>query len=240
MLLEPLGHSAQWVEPVWLRLDTHVYASSDAIHLTRHYRNIADAGTLDGVILTGAPVEELAYEQVRYFNELRALLERSGLPPTLGLCWGGMVLAHLLGIDKVNFERKLFGVYRLESRESLAGECAQSRHAGLDDVQVEHAAARGALRVLASSTRTGHSILESTNERLLIHLGHPEYTPARLRFEYLRDRKLGRTDVEKPYAVDSDAASSPLPHGYAFFSRWLRQIARVSAQPDRSVAPQRP
>ncbi len=220
MLLEPLGAGGSWVQPVWIRLASHGYHSSDAAHLARYYRPFAEVGPLDGLILTGAPVEELPFEEVRYFAELRGLLERAELP-TLGLCWGGMALAYLLGIGKVVYPRKLFGVYALDRY----GPCAQSRHAGLDPVQLATAQAHGQLRVLS-----GDTILESREHRYLMHLGHPEYTPARLRFEYLRDRAAGREDVEPPHGVGSDAAFSPLPHGYAFFAYWLAQIAAKGAR----------
>jgi homoserine O-succinyltransferase len=218
MLLEPLAATEHWVEPVWIRLASHPSRSTDPAHRARYYRSFAEAGTLDGLILTGAPVEELPFEQVRYFSELLSLLEqaRATIASTLGLCWGGMALAQLLGIAKVRFARKLFGVYPLEGY----GPCPQSRHAGLDREQLEAAARSGAVRVLS-----GETILESGDRRYLMHLGHPEYTPARLRFEYERDRALGRADVAPPHGVAVDAASSPLPHGYEFFARWLAHVA---------------
>jgi homoserine O-succinyltransferase len=220
MLLEPLGRGGPWVEPVWLRLASHGYQSSDAKHLARHYRQFDDAGALHGLILTGAPVEELPFEEVRYFEELRGLLEcaRGSIASTLGLCWGGMALAHLLGIAKVRFARKLFGVYPLAGY----GPCAQSRHAGLDLAQLAEADRRGLVRVLS-----GDTLLESRDRRYLMHLGHPEYTPARLRFEYLRDRELGRADVDPPGDVGCDAADAPLPHGYSFFAHWLASLTRA-------------
>jgi homoserine O-succinyltransferase len=224
-----LGAFAQHrIAPIWIRLRSHGYASSDAEHLARHYVSYERAGALDGLILTGAPVEELAFEQVRYFAELRAILEhaRSHVPSTLGLCWGGMALAHLLGIGKRRYDRKLFGVYPLDEH----GGCAQSRHAGLDQQALRAAVERGIVRVIA-----GDSIVESADRRYLIHLGHPEYTPARLRFEYERDRALGREDVGEPYGVGPHAPSTPLPHGYVFFARWLAQIACASS---RTSAPE--
>ncbi|HEX5656233.1 MAG TPA: homoserine O-succinyltransferase [Polyangiales bacterium] len=219
MLLEPLGRSAHWVEPIWIRLASHGYQSSDAAHLARHYRSFDEAGALDGLILTGAPVEELPFAEVRYFAELQGLLERArtSIPSTVGLCWGGMALAQLLGVGKVRFARKLFGVYPLEG----FGPCAQSRHAGLDLTQLGEAEAHGSVRVLA-----GDTLVESTDGRYLMHLGHPEYTPARLRFEYLRDRELGRADVDPPLAVEDDASPSPLPHGITFFANWLAVLDR--------------
>jgi homoserine O-succinyltransferase/O-acetyltransferase len=74
LLLRRLGSAPLPVEPVFLRLETHVYGSSNAAHLRRFYRSFSRAGHLDGLVLTGAPVEELAFEDVHYWTELSSLL----------------------------------------------------------------------------------------------------------------------------------------------------------------------
>ncbi len=87
-LLRPLAAADPGVEPVWIRLVSHVYSSSDIEHVRSRYAAFDDLeAPLDGLILTGAPVEELDFEQVRYFRELRAILEkaRQGGVSTLGL-----------------------------------------------------------------------------------------------------------------------------------------------------------
>ncbi|MDB4974237.1 MAG: metA [Myxococcaceae bacterium] len=238
MLLTPLGLAAYTVEPVWLRLDSHGYASSDLSHLTRFYRRASAvlANTrLDGLIVTGAPVEELPFEQVRYWSELRELLShaQSTLRSTLGLCWGGMALAKLLGLEKHSFARKLFGVYPLTPvpsrhpllRGSAPFACAQSRHSGIAEAILSAAEQARIVRLLAHSPEAGHSIFESEDRRFLVHLGHPEYTPARLGFEYRRDRELGRSDVPLPAGVDlAQPAAAPLPHGRDFFAAWLAEL----------------
>jgi homoserine O-succinyltransferase len=227
------------VEPVWIRLHTHSYASSDLLHLERWYvpfeRALAEG--LDGLLLTGAPVEELAYDDVRYWSELREILlvARASIASTLGLCWGGMALGKLLGIEKAGYPHKLFGVYPLARRahgralfddasDSLV--CAQSRHAGIDDAALEAVERAGMVHLLAHSAEGGYTIFESADRRYLAHLGHPEYAPARLAFEYQRDRRLGRADVAAPHEVDLEHAEAvALPHGRRFLTGWLRELA---------------
>lgn len=236
-LLRPLAHSELLVEPVWIRLESHSYSSSNSAHIDRHYRTFSEAlaqGPLSGLILTGAPVEELAFEAVHYWQELTQILEfaRRQLKGTLGLCWGGMALARMVGLDKVPFPRKLFGVFENRSLSSQhpvtrhfddAFFCAQSRHSGITDRALEDARDAGLVNLLSHGPDTGYSIFESTDQRYLMHLGHPEYEANRLVHEWLRDRATGRTDVERPVNLDPERpVNTWRRHRNELFSRWLR------------------
>jgi homoserine O-succinyltransferase len=236
MLLRWFADTAEFVEPVFIRLETHGYASSDAEHLQRFYCSYRQAGALDGLILTGAPVEELLFEQVRYWDELTLILRRAvrEVRSTLGLCWGGMAIAAQLGVPKVLLRNKLFGSFRYEVLEGNlvlprdavgTGLCAQSRHAGVDESAVELAAAAGQLLPLAWSAETGYTVLASPDYRLLAHLGHPEYEAARLVFEYQRDLSLGREDVPPPREVEVAAPRTTWKQDSdLFFGNWLRLL----------------
>ena len=104
-LLFPLGRSILQIIPVWIRLATHNYNSTDKEHLDKLYvtfeQAVADQ-VLDGLILTGAPVEEIAFEQVTYWDELTDIMNyaRSHIASTMGICWGGLALAKHVGIEK--------------------------------------------------------------------------------------------------------------------------------------------
>ncbi|MET0342088.1 MAG: homoserine O-succinyltransferase [Polyangiales bacterium] len=222
---------AHAVQPVWIRLRDARYASSDHDHLARTYRSFGetdDDEKLDGLIVTGAPVETLPYEDVFYFRELATIAgaARTRGLPTLGLCWGGLALGKLLGIEKVRYAQKLFGVYPLRMRDDGSTvHCAQSRHAGIDDAVLEHAEARGEVRLLAHGAQSGYSVFESADGLWTAHLGHPEYELARLVFEYRRDRAAGRTDVIAPVGVDlTDPPRAPETHGPRFFAAWLAKL----------------
>lgn len=213
-LLDPLAQLPELVEPVFVRLGSHGYQSSDPGHLGQFYRPfeavIAEA-PLDGLIVTGAPVEELPFEQVRYLRELEQILgyARRHIAVTLGLCWGGLAIGYMLGIGKRVFSRKLFGVF--EDRVLVSGHdvlgpdnfrCAHSRHSGVVEADLERAARAGEVRALARGEQTGHSLFETTDRRYIAHLGHPEYDGERLAFEFHRDRDLGRADVAPPANLD--------------------------------------
>ena len=109
---------------------------------------------LDGLIITGAPVEHLDFEEVRYWPELVALIHEAKdiCASTLGLCWAGFAMAYLAGVNKIALEKKLFGVFPMRSLvpgHSLMGTqndqflCPQSRHAALPDADMEAAQRQG-------------------------------------------------------------------------------------------------
>ncbi len=236
MLLRWFADAEDFVEPVFIRLETHGYTSSDADHLRRFYRSYQQAGSLDGLILTGAPVEELPFEQVHYWDELSLIIRRAvrEVRSTLGLCWGGMAIAAQLGVPKVLLRNKLFGAFHYEVLEGNrvlprdtngTGSSAQSRHAGVDDNAVELATAAGQLLPLAWSSEAGYTVLASPDYRLLAHLGHPEYEAARLVFEYQRDLRAGRADVPPPREVDLAAPQTTWRQDSDhFFGNWLRLL----------------
>ena len=162
-LLHPLGLSPLQIEPIWIRLQTHTYKTWDINHLNDHYMNWEEANIekpLDGLIITGAPVEHLDFEEVNYWNELKSIIKeaRNLCANTLGLCWAGFALAYLEGVNKQVFQKKLFGVYPLRSLvpgHPLMGTpddefiCPQSRFAGLPDDEMEEAQKEGKLNLLA-------------------------------------------------------------------------------------------
>ncbi|MBN1760901.1 MAG: homoserine O-succinyltransferase [Chitinispirillaceae bacterium] len=238
-LLHPLGRSVMQIEPVWIRLDTHTYSSTDPSHLQKLYipfKEAVDKQKLDGLIVTGAPVEELPFESVSYWNEIRRILRyaQKNIPSTLGICWGGLALAQFMGIEKVLHQQKIFGVYEsvnLERTHPITGEmddrfcCAHSRHAGIPDDVLEKERDKGNVRLLAWSKEAGYTIFESSDQRFLVHLGHPEYEPGRLIEEYERDRKLGRDDVATPVNLDlENPANTWRSHRTEFFSQWIKYI----------------
>ncbi|MGA2450526.1 MAG: homoserine O-succinyltransferase [Polyangiaceae bacterium] len=251
-LLRPLERAPQVVAPVWIRLRDHRYRSSDGGHLDAHYVRFEDAlrEPLDGLILTGAPIEQLEYGEVTYWRELVSILEfaRENIAGTLGLCWGGMALAKLLGIEKRSFSEKLFGVYsnrNLSPGRGVLGEsddlfyCAHSRHSGIHDDDLEQAADRGVVRLLSHGALTGYSVFATVDGRFLMHLGHPEYDAERLVTEWRRDSALGRTDVGPPYNFDPEApANLWRAHGMTFFARWLTNLRCSEVVRECAAVPQ--
>lgn len=239
-LLRPLRSAPLPVSPVWIRLASHSYQSSDASHIERNYVTFEDAvlrEPLDGLILTGAPVEELEFRDVRYWAELCDILDycRARVPGVLGVCWGGLALAKRIGIDKHAFDKKLFGVFQnatLDPDHPIVGGsddafwCAHSRHSGIRSEDLEAARDAGIVRLLSHGPETGYSIFESTDGKFLAHLGHPEYEASRLAQEWERDLALGRSDVEPPRNFDPNRPLNVWrSHCNHLFARWLFRVA---------------
>jgi len=238
-LLYPLGKSILQIDPVWIKLSTHHYGSSSKEHLSNLYVSFQDAikdQHLDGLIITGAPVEELKFEDVKYWDEVQRILvyARKNIASTLGICWGGMALAKLIGIEKKPLEYKVFGVYKTENLDRnhpVTGDlddyfyCPQSRHAGYSDELLESEAAKGNLNLLAHSEETGYTIFDTTDHRFLIHLGHPEYNSGRLVEESIRDREKQRSDVKELVNLDlENPVNRWRSHRTEFFSQWIKYI----------------
>ncbi len=233
-LLHPLGLSPLQIEPIWIRLKSHSYRTWDLEHLKNlyvHWEEAMSPTPLDGLIITGAPVEHLPFEEVHYWKELVNLIEEAKLKcaSTLGLCWAGFAMAYMAGVEKENFNKKLFGVYPMRSlvpSHSLMGTqddeffCPQSRHAGLPDIEMEKAEQKGKLRLLAHGEKVGYTIFETPDQRQLMHLGHPEYNVDRLKSEMERDKKRG--DVPSPENFDlTKSNTSWRSHRNLLFQQWL-------------------
>ncbi len=238
-LLFPLSRTIIQIEPIWIRLHSHSYKSTDIEHLDHYYdyfENAIAKAPLDGLVVTGAPVEEMEYEQVSYWDEITTILTfaRQNITSTFGICWGGLALAKMVGIEKEMFNEKLFGVYEtrnLDRSHPVTGElddvfwCVQSRHSGISDAVLERERSAGKLNLLAHAQHGGYTIFESADRRFLMHLGHPEYEAQRLVEEYRRDAALGRSDVPLPANLDvNKPVNRWRSHGLEFFAQWIRYI----------------
>ncbi len=238
-LLYPLGKSIIQIDPVWIKLNTHQYNSSSKQHLNDLYMTFADAikeKHLDGLILTGAPVEEYNFEDVKYWPEVARILKyaRKNIASTLGICWGGMALAFMLGIEKISLDKKVFGVYRtknLQRGHRVTGDlddhfnCPQSRHAGYRDEDLEQAEKDGTINLLAYNKDSSYTIFESCDGRYIMHLGHPEYNSGRLVEETIRDRDNERADVDDPKNFNIDNPENCWrSHRNEFFSQWIKNV----------------
>ncbi len=233
-LLHPLGLSPLQIEPIWIRLNSHAYKSWDHQHLDHLYVSWDEAmhpSPLDGLIITGAPVEHLPFEEVRYWNEIVLLIKeaRRYCASTLGLCWAGFALAYLEGVKKKTIDKKLFGLFPMKSLvpgHPLMGTqddhfiCPQSRYAVLPDSSMESAEKEGRLRLLAYGEKVGYTIFESADQRQLIHLGHPEYNAGRILSEMERDQARGDVPLPENFNPE-DPQTSWRAHRNLLFQQWL-------------------
>ena len=186
----------------------HVSKNTDQSHLDKFYTTFDDIKDrhFDGMIITGAPVEHLPFEEVDYWDELKEIFEysKTNVTSTMFICWGAQAaLYHFYGIDKYPLEKKLFGIY--PHRKAVIHEVLLN---GIDDVfyvpQSRHTFNKECdllnnenLIPLASSKLCGTTILKSKKNNQIFILGHLEYDKDTLRLEYERDLNKG-LPIEKP------------------------------------------
>lgn len=242
-LLLPLGRTLIQIEPVWIRLsrDSHTTDCDKLAYLNRNYVTYEEANKdkkLDGLIITGAAVGRIPFEDVRYWDEISEIFDhaRHNLVSTLGICWGGIAMAYHLDHDlkRSFFPQKLFGVYRgtnLVRHHPITGDlddefdCPQSRYSKIDSDLLLQKEKEGLLRLLAHNSEAGHFIFETPDHRFVMHLGHPEYNRQRIIDEWQRDQAAGLTDVPAPHGFDFDNPKNTWrSHRNEFFASWIKYL----------------
>jgi homoserine O-succinyltransferase len=236
-LLRLLSNSALQVEVTLLHTATHESRNTDADHLLNHYLTFEDVCNekFDGLIITGAPVEQMSFEEVEYWDELTDIMDWSetNVESTFHICWGAQAaLYHRYGIPKYDLPHKMFGVYEhrvLGRNESLLRGfddfflAPHSRHTEIRRVDVEKI---NDLTILAESDEAGLYLLGTKDGRHLFATGHSEYDPLTLKSEYDRDVNKGLPiHVPKNYYPNDDPSLTPTVrwrgHANLLFSNWL-------------------
>src|SRR5215207_9493574 len=246
-----LSESTSAVELELIRPATHNVRQGGSDHLDRFYRTWGEVGhTLDAFIVTGAPVETLAFEDVDYWAELAGIIDdaRQNLTASLYVCWSAQAsLYRLHGIQKQILPEKAFGVFEqtvLERRSSLVRGLGESfpvpvsRHTESSRASIE---AQQDLVIIAASNATGPCIIEDAHNRATFVFDHLEYGAGTLRKEYERD-KAARPGMALPtnYFPEDDDAAEPLntwrPFASLFYRNWVELVAaRVAQREDLSL-----
>ena len=232
-----LGNTPLQIELTLLRMEAHKSLNTSQEHLLSFYRTFSEVKDtfFDGMIITGAPVEHLPFEEVDYWPELCGIMEwsRSHVHSTMHICWGAQAgLYYHYGIQKQPLERKLFGVFphRSEYRESMLlrgfDDVFMVPHSRHTTVRREDIEAVPSLQILASSEEAGVCIVRNRQGRQFFMMGHSEYDARTLENEYLRDVKAGKPiDVPKNYYPGDDPAREPIVswrgHANLLYSNWL-------------------
>lgn len=203
-----LANSSLQVKLTLLKTATHVSKNTSESHLEKFYKTFDEIKdkTYDGMIITGAPVETMEFEEVEYWDELCQIFEyaKTNVTSTMYICWGAQAaLYYHYGIKKHLLDKKLFGVYRHKKMvkfETLLNGIddifyvPQSRHTKINDSDLMN---NENLVVLAASKDAGATIIKSTDNKQLFILGHLEYDKFTLDKEYKRDLAKGLS-IEEP------------------------------------------
>jgi homoserine O-succinyltransferase len=236
-LLRLLSNTALQVEVTLLHTATHESKNVDPEHLLNHYFTFEDVRNekYDGLIITGAPVEQMPFEEVEYWDELKDIMDWSEthVESTFHICWGAQAgLYHRYDIPKYDLSRKMFGVFEhctLSRTESLLRGfddiffAPHSRHTEIRRADVEKISD---LNILAESEEAGLYLLGTKDGRHIFATGHSEYDPLTLKSEYDRDVNKGLPiHVPKNYYPNDDPTQTPTVrwrgHSNLLFSNWL-------------------
>ncbi len=232
-----LGNTPLQVELTLARVSSHESKNTPEEHMLAFYKNFDDVAHLnfDGMIITGAPVEHLPFEEVDYWDELCRIMDwsKTHVHSTFHICWGAQAaLYHHFGIEKRPLPEKMFGVFphRVEYKRSILFRgfddvfmVPHSRHTTVDRADIEQVSA---LRILASSDEAGVYAVSTENGRQIFITGHSEYDPLTLEREYKRDVQAGKPiAVPKNYYPSDDPTQPPIvswrAHANLIYSNWL-------------------
>ena len=225
-----------------IRMSEHQTKTTAAEHMEAFYRPFAEVEAsgekFDGLIITGAPIEHLAFEEVTYWAELLRVMDwtQSHVQSTFGVCWGGMAMInHFHGVQKHMLDHKAFGCFR---HRNLAPTSPYLRGFSDDFVipvsrwtemrEAEINTAPG-LRTLLGSDQVGPCLVEDTSHRALYIFNHFEYDNETLKQEYDRD-VAADTPINVPanYYPDDDPSRPPLnrwrSHGHLLYGNWINEI----------------
>lgn len=215
-LMRLLGNSSLQINVTLIKMGSYASKNTSAEHLDKFYKTFREVKNkrFDGMIITGAPVETLEFEEVRYWDELKEIMDYADtkVTSTIYICWGAQAgLKYHYGIDKHLLQKKKFGIFSnyavtdydllLKGMDDIFY-IPMSRHTGIDEDAVRK---NQDLVVLAQSDDAGISIIKSKDSRKFFFIGHSEYDKDTLKIEYLRDLDKGdKIDLPENYFVNGD------------------------------------
>jgi len=237
-LLRLLGNTPLQIEISLVHMEAHQSKNTGEEHLEKFYITSAEAlnQKFDGMIITGAPVEQIPFEEVDYWSDLCKIMDyaEKNVFCTLYICWGAQAgLYHHYNIPKRPLEKKISGIfqnYKTTVAEPLLRgfddlfPSPQSRHTEIRRSDIEK---NPNLTILAESEESGVLLVKSNNNRQIFMTGHLEYDTETLEMEYRRDLKKGLTNVEMPkhYFPNDDPTQRPISTwrsiAHLFYSNWL-------------------
>lgn len=235
-----LGNTPLQVELELVQVRSHKSKNTSQEHMLAFYKTFDEVENqfFDGMIITGAPVEQMPFEEVEYWDELCHIMEwsKTHVHSTFHICWGAQAaLYYHFGIEKVSLAKKLFGVFPhkvvYKNPILLRGfdDIFWVPHSRHTTVRWEDVAAVPEIKILAGSEEAGLYAMITPGGRQVFITGHSEYDPETLQLEYLRDKNAGLPiDVPKNYFPDDDDTKPPMVrwrgHANLLYSNWLNYI----------------
>ena len=229
-----------------IRMSDHESRNTAADHLQSFYRKFSEVEAsgekFDGLIITGAPIEQLPFEEVTYWDELTRVFDwtQTHVHSTFGVCWGAMAMAwHFHGLPKHDLPEKAFGCFR-HHNEAPASPFLRGFSDDLlipvsrwTEVRADEVAARPALTTLLASDEVGPCLLQDEGHRALYIFNHLEYDSTTLKDEYDRDAASGKAiEVPVNYYPNDDPSRPPSnrwrSHAHLLYGNWINEIYQTT------------
>ena len=236
-LLRLLGNSPLQVNITLLKTNSYVSKNTSEDHLSSFYNIFDDIKDkrFDGMIITGAPIETLQFEDVDYWNELEKIMEfsKTNVTSTFHICWGAQAgLYYHYGINKYPLKKKMFGIYKhtLNNPKNKLfrgfDEVYNAPHSRYTEIKKEDIDKVDDLEILSESEEAGVYVVASKNVKQIFVTGHSEYDKNTLKKEYTRDKEKGlEIGVPINYFKNDDPNLEPIvtwkSHAHLIFSNWL-------------------
>ncbi len=252
-LLRRLSNTPIQIEVDFLRTATYTSTHTSEEYMEQFYitHDVARERSYDGLIITGAPIEKMKFEDVEYWEELCEIMEwaEHHVYSTLFLCWGAQAgLYYHYGIDKYLLDKKMFGVFDHKVEDFtdplLRGfdELFRAPHSRHTDVNVDDVRAVKELNILSYSDEAGLYIATSNDKRKVFVFGHPEYEKYTLDAEYRRDAdKNLPIEIPRNYYIDDDPEKGIrvtwFGHGQLLYTNWLNYYVYQTTPFDLTLLP---
>ena len=239
-----IGNTPLQVELELLQTATHKSKHTSAEHMLAFYKTFDEVKhkKYDGMIITGAPVEHMEFEEVEYWDELCEIMEwsKTHVTSTFHICWGAQAgLYYHYGVKKYQLDKKLFGVFehKVDYKRSILFRgfddtfvVPHSRHTTCNREDIE---AVPELKILSSSDEAGVFVVSTDKGRQIFVTGHSEYDADTLKNEYLRDKNAGLPiEIPKNYFPDDDDTKEPIVRWRScanlLYSNWLNYVVYQS------------
>ena len=236
-LIRLLSNTPLQIELDLMKVKSHTSKNTPVEHMLTFYKDFESIKKqrYDGMIITGAPVENLDFEDVTYWDEIVEIFDwaKTHVTSTLFICWAAQAgLYHYYGIPKYPLERKKFGIFEhkiLDPKNPIFRGfddvffAPHSRHSEVRRADIEKVSG---LKILSESDEAGVYIVQGRNGREFFVTGHSEYAPNTLRDEYFRDKDKGlEIDIPRNYFEDNNPEKKPIvrwrSHGNLLFTNWL-------------------